>query len=102
MQYIIPLTAESQTFSIVLNGTEYRMTVRWSDVPEGGWLLDLADIDGQALIKGIPMVCGVDLLAPYTNLGIGGMLWMYSTDDTDPDFDGLGSKTELIFETEDN
>ena len=99
-RYIVPLTPEPQAFDVVLAGVSYRLTVRWCGAPEGGWMLDLADAEGAPLVAGIPLVTGADLLAPYPDLAIGGMLWLYATDDLPPGYDGLGGTVQLIFETE--
>lgn len=73
--YEIPLSPEPQSLSIVLAGKEYRLTVRWFEAPEGGWLLDIDDAEtGQAIVHGIPLVVGLDLLAPYEYLNFGGAL----------------------------
>lgn len=99
-QYIVPLTPEPQAFGITLAGTSYRLTVRWCAAAEGGWLLDVADVDDAPLVAGIPLVTGVDLLDPYPEIGIGGMLWLYSTTELPPAYDELGDVVQLIFETE--
>ena len=69
--YTIPLEPEPQSFTIALGGKEYRLTVRWFDAPEGGWLLDLATVEDEPVIAGIPLVAGCDLLEQYGYLGIG-------------------------------
>ena len=61
-------------FTIALGGKEYRLTVRWFDAPEGGWLLDLATVEDEPVIAGIPLVAGCDLLEQYGYLGTGGKL----------------------------
>ena len=53
--YTIPLEPEPQSFTIALGGKEYRLTVRWFDAPEGGWLLDLATVEDEPVIAGIPL-----------------------------------------------
>lgn len=100
-QYIVPLTAEPQTFGIALAGAQYRLTLRWCAAAEGGWLLDIADADETPLAAGIPLVTGADLLDPFPELGIDGMLWLYSTSELPPAYDELGETVQLIFETED-
>ena len=50
--YTIPLEPEPQSFTIALGGKEYRLTVRWFDAPEGGWLLDLATVEDEPVIAG--------------------------------------------------
>lgn len=99
--YTIPLTAEDQILRVSLAGVEYQLTVRWCDADEGGWILDIAYPDGGGdLVAGISLVTGVDLLAPYDHLGIGGGLVAWS-DDTDlpPTVDNLGDGCDLVFLT---
>lgn len=100
-RYIVPLTPEPQTFGIVLGGTQYRLTLRWCGMAEGGWMLDVADADDVPLVAGIALVTGADLLAPYADLGFGGILWLYSVTELPPAYDELGDTVQMIFETED-
>ncbi|MBC17081.1 MAG: hypothetical protein CL942_08520 [Desulfovibrio sp.] len=97
--YRIPLTPVPQAFSIMLAGTLYQLTVRWNDVLEGGWVLDinLPENAGQ-VVNSIPLVTGVDLLEPYGYLGIGGGLMVWSDDHDDPpSIDNLGSGVDILF-----
>lgn len=64
----IPLVADNQTFATTLNGTVYRLSIMWRGVY---WVLDLADGNGDAIISGIPMITGADLLAQYRYLNLG-------------------------------
>lgn len=100
-RYVIPLTPEPQSFSITLGGVEYSLTARWCDAQEGGWLLDIGRAEGAVLVAAIPLVTGVDLLAPYPEHNWGGWLWVQAANDAPPLFDTLGTDTRLIFETED-
>ena len=94
--YIIPLTPDPQSFSIVLAGREYRLTVRWFAVDEGGWVLDIAEPDNAApILAGLPLVTGCDLFEQYGYLGFGGMLWVAS--DLPPSLDNLGKDVDLVF-----
>ena len=103
--YEIPLTAEPQTFGLVLAGRDLRFTLRWHEAdpeqagePAGAWLLDIEDSEGASLVAGVPLVAGRDLLAPYAYLGIGGQLWIYGEDA--PDYGNLGESAKLLFVTE--
>jgi hypothetical protein len=100
-RFIVPLTPEPQTFGIALAGVQYRLTLRWCGQAEGGWMLDIADADDAPLACGLAVVTGADLLEQYPDLGIGGMLWIYSTTELPPGYDDLGGAMQLIFETED-
>jgi hypothetical protein len=102
-QYIIPLTGDAETFTITLAGVEYQLTVRWNDADQGGWMLDIAEPDGgAAVLLGLPLVTGADLLGQFKHLGIGGrlMVWAGDTDEA-PDQDTLGDVVKLYFITED-
>ncbi|MBB3811466.1 phage baseplate plug family protein [Pseudochelatococcus contaminans] len=102
----IPLIAAPQTFIVSLSGVEYRFRLTYADAPEGGWLLDILDNKsnvGTPLVRGIPLVTGADLLAPYRHLGIGGGLIVASDADMDavPTFQNLGSASKLYFKVAD-
>ena len=87
----VPLRAGPQTLSIALSGMVYQVRVRYSARVDL-WVLDIADADGNSLVRDIPMVTGCDLLAQYHYLGFGGALVVRNavtgTDDP-PQFDEL-------------
>jgi hypothetical protein len=98
----IPLeVAAPQQFSITLGQVEYRITVRYRNVEQGGWFIDIADANGAAILAGIPLVTGADLLAQYKHLNFGGRLWVQTLSDPDavPTFDNLGSDGLLYWVT---
>ncbi|WP_025122473.1 MULTISPECIES: hypothetical protein [unclassified Serratia (in: enterobacteria)] len=68
----IPLTPNNQRFGITLGGQAFNMRITWRDA--AGWMLDLMDGSGAALVSGIPVVTGADLLGQYKYLGINGSL----------------------------
>lgn len=97
----IPTSPESQVFTITLNGTVYTMTLIFRDTDMGGWILDIADVNGQNLACGIPLVTGCNLLDQYAYLGINGIL-ITSTDGdflSPPTFDNMGTLGHLWFGT---
>lgn len=71
---IVPFTSDSaQTFTCALNGAEYDFYARYSD-RSGVWTFDITNTATQAsLARGIPILCGCDLLKPYA-LEIGSMV----------------------------
>ena len=89
--YFVPLRDGPQTLSIALSGVVYQVRVRYSARVDL-WVLDIADADGNSLVRDIPMVTGCDLLAQYHHLGFGGALVVRNgvtgTDDP-PQFDDL-------------
>ena len=58
----ITLVADNQTFATTIDGSVYHLSVIWRGEY---WVLDLADSNGSAIISGIPMITGADLLAQY-------------------------------------
>lgn len=99
MIYEIPLSPTPQTFSISISGVSYRMTLRYRNALEGGWILDIADANKMPIVSGIPLVTGCDLLEQYKHLGLSFQLRVQTTDDPDavPTFDNLGSSSKLYF-----
>lgn len=109
--YEVPLKGQSQTFTIALAGVTYQMTLMWrASEPTrfppssqantaGQWVLDMADALGNPLVSGIPLVTGVDLLAPYAYMGFTGSLVVQTDHDTDalPTYSNLGSTSHLYF-----
>ena len=63
----IPLVADNQTFATTINGSVYHLSVIWRGEY---WVLDLADSNGSAIISGIPMITGADLLAQYRYMAL--------------------------------
>ncbi|WP_448952124.1 phage baseplate plug family protein [Labrys neptuniae] len=73
--YEIPLSPTPKTFSIDIGNATYQLTFTYRNVTEGGWILSIADSNGNDLLNGVPLVPGVDLLAQYAYLGFGFQLW---------------------------
>lgn len=96
--YEIPLSPTPQTFTITLGGVEYRLTVKWNTV-SNCWVLDMASPTGGAVLMGIPLVTGADLLAQYAYMNFSGQLVVQTDDITDviPTFDNLGVNGHLYF-----
>lgn len=98
--YQIPLqVGVPQTFSVTLSGVTYRMTFLYRNDPNAGWTLDIADSGGNALIQGIPLVTGADLLAQYKHIIPSGMLVVQTTNDPDaaPTFQNLGKDSQVYW-----
>jgi hypothetical protein len=100
--YEVPLTSQSQTFSVSLAGKQYQMALTWRDAPlqpGGGWFLDISDPNANAILSGIPLVTGIDLLEQYAYLNFGGQLWVVTDGDPTaiPTFSNLGSSAHLYF-----
>lgn len=99
--YEIPLTAGAQRFFVTLAGVQYQFSLYWRDAENGGWILDIADTGGNAIVSGIPLVTGADLLAQYGYLGIKGTLQVQTdgTPDAVPTYSNLGTASHLYFVT---
>lgn len=96
--YLIPTTPQAQRFSISLLGVVYQMTLHWC-APSTCWVLDLADQSGVALVSGLPLVTGADLLSQLGYLGVGGALVVQTDGGTDnvPTFENLGTNGNVFF-----
>lgn len=94
--YLIPLQAGAQSFVATLAGVSYRMRVSWRESVIPAWVLDISTEGGEAILSGLPLLPGVDLLAQHAHLGIGGGLYVV-TDVDPPTYDSLGTYTKLYF-----
>ena len=97
--YEIPLRTGHQSMSIRLGDETYQLRLLYADAVNGGWVLDISDASGVALISGLPLVAGADLLAQHKHLGIAGALYAATEGDvgTPPDFESLGRAGKLYF-----
>lgn len=89
--YRVPLRAGPQELSIALSGVIYQMRLRYNE-RTNLWVLDLADENGNMLIRNIPMVTGCNLLEQYHHLGFKGVLVAvndFTDTDAPPDFDQI-------------
>lgn len=91
--YELPLRAAPQRRSVSLSGTIYDIVVYWNGQ---GYVLDIVGI-----VTALPLVTGVDLLAPYAYLALGGALYVQTDYDADavPTFDNLGVTAKLYWVT---
>jgi hypothetical protein len=102
--YPIPLQVGTpQTFGIQLGSKSYQLTFAYRNdlAGLGGWFMDIADAIGNALVSGIAVVTGCDLLGPYQYLGFGGAIVGQTTDNPDalPTFDNFGDDFQLYWVT---
>jgi hypothetical protein len=96
--YKVPLSPNPQTLFVVMAGVEYRLTVAWC-APASCWVLSIADASGNAIVNGVPLLPGGDLLEQYAYLGIGVVMYVSSDGDgaVPPTYDNLGSAANLYF-----
>lgn len=100
--YEVPLQPSTPTTMAIQfpNGNTYNLRFSFLDVMMGGWIMDIADADGNAIVCGVPLVTGADLLAQYATLGLGGPMYVVSDGwpAAVPTFDNLGSGSHLYIE----
>lgn len=98
IRYEIPLVANPQTFTISLAGINYKLLVQWNHAAQS-WTLDISDSNGNAIISGIPLITGADLLEQYEYLNFGGQLICETDGDATaiPTFTNLGTTSHLYF-----
>ena len=91
--------SQAQRFNLDLAGTTYNFRLTFNAAQDACWVMDIGDSNGAILVAGIPLVSGVDLLAPHRHLGFTGGL-VVTTDrgaGEVPTFDGLGVTSHLFF-----
>lgn len=95
----IPLKNIPQKFAIDLNGKSYIMISAWNpEMP--AWTLSLFDGETeQPIFACLPIVSGVDLLAQYGYLEIGGELVCQTDGDefAPPTLENLGQEASLYY-----
>jgi hypothetical protein len=96
--YEVPTASLFQTFNISLAGVNYKMTFKWNE-QNNSWILDIADSAGNALVSGVPIITGADLLEQYAYLGINGNLLAQTDHNPNavPTFENLGSTGHLFY-----
>ena len=77
----------SQT--LTLDGVRFRLDT-YTNRADLSWYMDLFDEQGAALLQGIALVAGLDLLYPYRYLDVpAGILFVHSTPLQDPGLDSF-------------
>lgn len=76
--YILPVTnSPNQHFQadVVIDGETRRLgLVLGFREAIGCWTLDISDAAGKALLTGVPLVCGTNVLAPFGGLKLGALV----------------------------
>lgn len=96
--YTIPLIQSNQTLTISLAGISYNLRVVWNNIAQS-WTLDILDKNNNAIVTGIPIVTGADLLEQFGYLNFGGRLIAQTDNDPNaiPTFANLGLTGNLFF-----
>lgn len=99
--YEIPLQATPQKFNISLGNTDYNIFVFWNNFANC-WNFDISDNNDVLIVGSIPLVTGVNLFLPYTNLGFNGQLIVATDHDLSaaPTFDNLGITSHVYWVTQ--
>jgi hypothetical protein len=76
----------------------------YRDTNQGGWFLDIADVNNNPILCGVPLVVSTNLLLQYSYLNFGGALVVLSVggyNDADmPLYYELGDTASLYFVTQ--
>ena len=98
--YEVPVSPKPESFSLELANVGFKFTTAWCP-PLSCWVISITLPDDTPVVMGIPVVTGVDLLAPYAYLGFGGGLIAQPLGDVDtpPTFENFGVSGLLFFVT---
>lgn len=74
------------------------MNMKWNKSAQC-WVVDILDESGAALLSGVHMVTGSDLLSQFRYMGFGGKLMVQTDGDITavPTFENLGVQGRLYF-----
>jgi hypothetical protein len=97
----LPLQNTAQNFTITLSGIIYTFTLQYRNIDQGGWILDIGDVNNIPILQGIPLITGANLLNKYRYLGFLGGLYVQTTTNPDaiPTFTNIGIDGQLYYVT---
>ena len=99
-EHVFKCSLDGITCSIRIYFTEYDDVISGivQDGANGKWFIDIES--SRFDVKGIALVCGVNLLDPYAIMDIG-QLWIVSStdDDEDPNSYPMNAKYKLLYLT---
>lgn len=99
----IPLLNVPQFFEINISGVLYRLTSKWNDAFEAGWVLDFQNANtSEYIASNIPLVAGVNLLSGLEYLNFNCIMYIYTDGNQNsvPTLLNLGIESNVYFDTE--
>ncbi len=83
---------------ITLSNVTYKLGVKWNAFA-AYWVLDFADQNDAPILRGIPLVTGIDLLGQHKHIIPAGMLVAQTDGDAFavPTADNLGTKGHIFY-----
>ena len=99
--YEIPLQPTNQNIRISILNVTYVIRTYYCDIANGGWVIDISDSSGNAILQGLPLVTGADLLGQHEYLDLGFGLMFASDGDINAvsGFNDLGVSGHLYVVT---
>lgn len=97
--WYFPLLPQAQEMQIQLGDVDYTIRFGWCDTTDGGWFIDLSDVDGNPIIMGLPLTAGENVLQQFDYLKLPGEIRV-QTDGSplvEPTYDNLGSNGQVLF-----
>jgi hypothetical protein len=94
----IPVTNDPRsTFSVELDGNTYTIKLHWN-ITDAAWYMNLTGVTNDVVINGLKLVTGPDLLHPYSEIDLGGLVVVDQSDaGLDSDFDNFGDNYILVY-----
>lgn len=97
--YRLPINnSVQQVFDVDLGDKSYTLRFQYNK-QAGAWFLDVSEQDGAALVQGLPLVSGANILDQYLYKGFGGVLVLYTDGEPDhmPNLNELGEWTSVYY-----
>lgn len=96
--YEIPTAPTPLQCGISLGGIQYQLQITWNNIAQI-WVLNISDNNGNAILNGIALTCGLDLLGQFEYLNLGGSLYAQTDNAPNavPTFTNLGEQGHLYF-----
>lgn len=97
----LPLTPGAALFTVSIKGREFRFRLAYANTAEAGWFVDIGDGESNALVCGLPLLPGMNILGQFAYLGLGFGLLVSVTGkgDLPPTFEDMGAGMHLYVAT---